>query len=93
MGSIPTFRTIMKTVKNRAYSFEHTKQRLQERYGLTITQKEYDTICKNLKIFNGILEEMCEKKMKLCKVEFKGKLVTFVYGLGCDYVTTVLPPK
>jgi hypothetical protein len=83
----------MKTVKNRAYSFEHMKQRLQERYGLSITQEEYDTICKNTKIVNGVLEIMGEKKQKICKIQFKGKLETIVYSLGCDYITTVLPPK
>jgi hypothetical protein len=83
----------MKTKKDRDYSFRHTNYRLNERYGLSITQKEYDTICKNVKIMNGVLEEMGERRQKIVQIEFKGKLVSFVYEFDRDYITTVLTPK
>ena len=83
----------MKTVKNKDYSFRHTKARLKERYGLELYRDEYNTICQNTKIMQGVLELCGEKKQKIVKVHFKGKVVSFVYGLGCDYVTTALPPK
>ena len=81
----------MKTVKDREYSFRHTRARLKERYGLELYRDEYETICQNTKIMNGVLELNGEKKQKIVKAHFKGKIVTFVYALGCDYVTTVLP--
>lgn len=83
----------MKTKKNRAYSFEHTKQRLQERYGLSLTQDDYDHLCKVAKMANGLLEALGEKKQKIVTLGFKNREVICVYGLGCDYITTVLPPK
>jgi ATP-dependent Clp protease adapter protein ClpS len=83
----------MKTKKNKEYSFQHTKARLKERYGLELYKDEYNTICQNTKIMQGVLELMGEKKQKIVTVHFKGKRVKFVYGIGCDYVTTALPPK
>jgi hypothetical protein len=83
----------MKTAKNKEYSFQHTKKRLKERYGLDLYRDEYNTICQNTKIMQGVLELCGEKKQKVVQCLFKGRRVTFVYGLGCDYVTTALPPK
>lgn len=83
----------MKTVKDKEYSFLHTKSRLKERYGLELYRDEYDTICKNVKIVNGVFEMNGEKKQKVVKILFKGRKVTFVYGIGCDYITTALPPR
>ena len=83
----------MKTVKNKSYSFQHTRDRLKERYGLELYRDEYETICINTKVMQGVLELCGEKKQKIVRVRFKGKVVTFVYGLGCDYITTALPPK
>ena len=36
----------MKTIKDKAYSFNHTKKRLKERYNLDINMKDYDNLCK-----------------------------------------------
>jgi high-affinity nickel permease len=81
----------MKTKKDKDYSFRHTKARLKERYYLDITRSEYDEICENAKALRGELERNGEKMQKIVKARFKGKTVTFVYALGCDWVTTVLP--
>ena len=81
----------MRTKKDKAYSFRHTQERLKERYQLDITRPEYDTICQNAKALRGELERNGKQMQKIVKARFKGKYVTFVYGLGCDYVTTVLP--
>lgn len=82
---------MLKTKKDREYSFRHTQERLMERYRLDISRDEYDTICFNAKVLRGDLERNGEVMQKIVKARFKGKIVTFVYGLGCDYVTTVLP--
>jgi len=82
---------MLKTKKDKAYSFRHTQERLKERYNLDITRSEYDMICQNAKSLRGELERNGKKMQKIVKARFKGKFVTFVYGLGCDYVTTVLP--
>jgi high-affinity nickel permease len=82
---------ILRTKKDKAYSFSHTQARLKERYDLHITRSEYDEICVNAKALKGELERNGEKMQKIVKAKFKGKMVTFVYGLGCDYVMTVLP--
>jgi hypothetical protein len=83
----------MKTKKDRAYSFEHTKQRLQERYSMVLSKADYEHLCRCAKLGNGLLEALGEKKQKIVQVELRGRIITVVYGLGCEYVTTVLPPK
>lgn len=83
----------MKTKKDKTYSFLHTQARLKERYNLEITRAEYDAICDKAKQLRGELERNGKTMQKIVKASFKGKIVTFVYALGCDYVTTVLPPK
>ena len=49
----------MKTIKDRNYSFNHTKQRLQERYDIDdLTMKQYDHMCdKILQRRNAIMVE------------------------------------
>jgi len=81
----------LRTKKDKTYSFLHTQVRLKERYGLDITRVEYDSVCQNAKALRGELERNGRIMQKIVKAKFKGKTVTFVYGLGCDYVTTVLP--
>jgi len=39
----------MKTKKGKQYSFEHTKLRLLQRYGIDITMDDYDAICHMIK--------------------------------------------
>lgn len=40
-----------KTVRDTDYSVKHCIQRSQERYGLTINEKDYFDLCKNVKLF------------------------------------------
>jgi hypothetical protein len=35
----------MKTIKDRTYSFHHTRDRLKERYGIDLDMEGYDFIC------------------------------------------------
>jgi len=51
-----------KTVKDRSYSFNHTKQRLSERYGIDINQDHYDILCDNIKNNKGVVLVMIEKQ-------------------------------
>jgi len=53
-----------KTVKDRSYSFNHTKQRLSERYGIDINQDHYDILCDNIKNNKGVVLVMIEKQKK-----------------------------
>ena len=46
----------MKTIKDRNYSFNHTKKRLKERYNLDITMNEYDALC-GIKVLKSINKE------------------------------------
>lgn len=84
----------MKTLKDDAYSREHTKQRLSERYGLDITDDDYYDLC-----------EMIRRRMDctLIKVEaqsggiqetyrvlFKGTVIYAVWSFPLQLVKTVL---
>ena len=44
----------MKTVKDRNYSFEHTKLRILQRYNIQITQDHYDYFCHMIKNNIGV---------------------------------------
>jgi len=39
----------MKTVKDKNYSFNHTKKRLLERYDIDISMEDYNYLCKKVK--------------------------------------------
>ena len=43
-----TFINMMKTVKDRAYSFNHTRERLELRYDLLIDEQDYNVMCKRV---------------------------------------------
>jgi len=38
----------MKTVKDRKYSFNHTKQRIKERYNRDVSREWYDNMCNRI---------------------------------------------
>lgn len=54
----------MKTVKDREYSFNHTKKRLLERYGIDITIDDYDYLCTKVITNDDITLRMTEKQDK-----------------------------
>ena len=85
----------MKTVKDRNYSFNHTKQRLLERYGIDITMKEYDYLCKKVESNRNILLVMIEKQKDgdqyTYDLTFKYKgVIRVVWNKDKKYITTAL---
>ena len=62
----------MKTKKDLNYSFEHTKQRLKERYDIDITREHYDILCDNIKNNQGIT---------LVEIEYHKNDNQFIYDL------------
>jgi hypothetical protein len=52
----------MKTIKDRNYSFNHTKERLKERYGIDISIDDYDYLCTKVITNDDINIIMMEKQ-------------------------------
>ena len=52
----------MKTIKDRTYSFNHTKKRLKERYGIDISIDDYDYLCTKVITNDDITIVMMEKQ-------------------------------
>jgi hypothetical protein len=82
----------MKTKKDRTYSFNHFKERLKERYGLDINEKEYNILC----LVNTLdipisTEHQKNDTQKVYDVIFKEKIIRVVYSEAKQIVTTVLP--
>lgn len=50
----------MKTIKDRKYSFNHTKKRLKERYDIEITKDDYNLLCNKVKTKDDIVIVMTE---------------------------------
>ena len=71
---------------SKEYSLNHVKERMLERHGLTITEKEYDAICtkQNIKILSE------ENGQHVFEAEFKNKNLKFVWCHKRKTVTTVL---
>jgi len=80
----------MKTVKDLKYSFDHVNQRLKERFDLSISWNAYMNLNDMLKQnkSNMILVEQGEQEIH--KIKFKGKVVTFVYSISKNRITTAL---
>jgi len=66
----------MKTIKDKNYSFNHTKQRLSERYGIDITRKDYDFLCEKVK---------GKKDAKLVMIEYQKDGDQYTYDLQFRY--------
>lgn len=82
------------TKKSRAYSFEHTKQRAKERYGLDLDQKTYDKWCALAKKAKAINTEKDGKVIQTTHIILWNNLkVICVYENIRDCITTVLPPE
>ena len=62
----------MKTVKDRQYSFEHTRKRLKERYDININMEQYDQICQKV---------IDQKDVELIMIENQLNDVQYTYDL------------
>jgi len=85
----------MKTVKDRNYSFNHTKQRLLERYDIDISMEDYNYLCKRVESNRDVLLVMIEKQKDgdqyTYDLNFKYRgVVRVVYNKEKGYITTAL---
>lgn len=67
----------MKTKKDINYSFEHTKHRLLQRYGLQITRDQYDHFCHMIK--NNINATLTDRERQKDDIQ-----LIYVLDLGLD---------
>jgi len=91
----------MKTIKDKEYSFNHTKDRLRERFDLLLTRNEYELLC-NICSSKDLLGDMCNSKTLVIKensdqeihtIFFKGRYIKFTFSTKKSCITTVLPEK
>ena len=88
----------MKTKKDRLYSFNHTKERLRDRYGIKINGVDYAEMCENIihkKIGINVLYISSEKQkndvQEIYDMYVKSKIVRVVWSTLNKRITTVLP--
>lgn len=88
----------MKTKKDKTYSYNHTRQRLQERYGLELSREEYDKWCRDWT--QGVRLQWDGTNMQEVRAfNYKGHRIIAVIKHQQKYrdcfetlVSTVLPP-
>ena len=85
----------MKTKKDILYSFNHTRERLEERYGISIDAKDYAVMCERVdkkKDVKFISEEKQKKDVQqIYHMSFKGATVRVVWSKAGKCIKTVLP--
>lgn len=86
----------MKTIKDKEYSFNHTKERLRERFDLLLTKKEYKSLCNicksDVKYLNTLVIKESEDQ-EIHKIFFKGCNIKFTFNNKKGYITTALPER
>ncbi len=85
----------MKTVKDKQYSFEHTKLRLKERYDMEITMEDYEYLCRRIqnKDYTSLvnIEYQKDDNQYVYDLEFpRRKDVRVVWSEKRQLITTVL---
>ena len=88
----------MKTVKDRWYSFTHTRKRLSERYDIDISEKDYnylcDTIINKSDIIPVMIEEQDNDTQYTYDVNFKYRAtIRLVWSDKRQCITTALERK
>ena len=86
----------MKTKKDILYSFNHTKERLEDRYGIEINAVDYAEMCERVdkkKDIKFISEEKQKKDIQqIYHMPFKGNTIRVVWSITNRCIKTVLPP-
>jgi hypothetical protein len=77
------------------YSFEHTRKRLWDRYGLAINREEYNVLCLSCESGDDLHSFVsdCESPHSIHWVLHRGDNVYFVYDINRKCITTVLPER
>jgi len=84
----------MKTKKDKSYSYENTKARALERYGIELTPEiyeEWNSLCK----YNTRIQEDHANRQTVHEIMWQERQITVVQGLPLKdqepYIKTVLP--
>ena len=87
----------MKTIRDEEYSFNHVKQRLQERHNLEIDRKFYDRMNENIKPYIGYpdVADSVDNNgdQEVHSMFIKNRIVKVVWSHSKERITTVLPRK
>ena len=85
----------MKTKKDILYSYNHTRKRLEERYGILIDVRDYAEMCEHVnkkKDVKFISEEKQKKDIQqIYDMSFKGAPMRVVWDRANRCIKTVLP--
>jgi hypothetical protein len=91
----------MKTTKDYEYSFNHVKQRLQERFNLDIDRAFYDKMNVSIRAYlgqpdasSGVVSFVSADNngdQEVYTMFIKNQIVKVVYSISKDRITTVLP--
>jgi len=78
----------MKTIKDKNYNFNHTKERLKERFNLSLTLNEYESLCNDVCGSTLIVKE--SRDQEIHKIFFKDLYIKFTFNRKNGRITTVL---
>ena len=85
----------MKTKKDILYSFNHTRKRLEERYGIEINAMDYAEMCEHIDKKENVLFITLEKQkndvQEIYDVYLRSTLVRVVWSRSNRWIKTVLP--
>lgn len=84
----------MKTIKDIEYSFDHTRERISERYGIDITREDYNELCRRANLKENV-EFMSEDSQKndvqvVLVMPFKDVQLKVVWSTSRQCITTAL---
>lgn len=71
--------------------FNHTKERLKQRYKLDINKEEYIDLCQRLK--ESFISRPYSKNRDVRMTVFKGKIISIGYNHKRELINTVLPNR
>lgn len=81
----------MKTIKNREYSYNHTKQRMLERFNIHINKRDYNKLCSLISSRTIVMRESVTQEVHI--IEWKNQTFTVVFNTEKSCITTVLPKR
>lgn len=85
----------MKTKKDILYSYNHTRERMEERYGILIDARDYVEMCERVdkkKDVKFISEEKQKKDIQqIYDMSFRGNVIRVVWSKYNKCIKTVLP--
>jgi len=81
----------MKTIKNREYSYNHTKQRMLERFNIHINKRDYNKLCSLISSRTIVMRESVTQEIHI--IDWKEKIFTVVFNTEKNCITTVLPER